>query len=96
MRPIAAYGGLQQTMGSQENKTMSISPVRRPLSVAAPSAPPPVFAIASGYEPRSVPTEAYTRERRRRGWIAAASFAIAALVTFGVVFVLLRRRRSLD
>jgi len=92
---MAAYGGLQQTMGSQENKTMSISPVRRPLPHAAPSAPPPVFAIASGYEPRSVPAQAYTRERRRRGWIAPASFAIAALVTFGVVFMLLRRRRSL-
>ena len=95
MRPIAAYVGVQQTMRSRENKTMSISPVRRPLPVAAPSAPPPVFGIASGYEPRSVPAEPYTRERRRRGWIAAASFAIAALVTFGVVFMLLRRRRSL-
>jgi hypothetical protein len=95
MRPIAAYGGLQQTMRSQENKNMLISPVRRPLSVAAPSAPPPVFAVASGYEPRSVPAQAYTRERRRRGWIAPAAFAIAALVTFGVVFILLHRRGSL-
>jgi hypothetical protein len=82
-------------MRSQENKTMSINPVRRPLSVAAPSAPPPVFAVASGYEPRSVPAQAYVRERRRRGWIVPASFAIAAVVTFGVVFILLRRRRSL-
>jgi len=65
---------------------MSITPVRRPLPVAAPSAPPPVFAIASGHEPRA---------RRRRGWIAPASFAIAAVVTFGVVFMLLHRRRSL-
>ena len=95
MRPIAAYGGVQQTMRSRENKTMSITPVRRPLPVAAPSAPPPVFAIASGHGPRSVPAQAYTRERRRRGWIAPASFALAALVTFGVVLILLHRRRSL-
>jgi len=74
---------------------MSINPVRRPLSVAAPSAPPPVFAMASGYEPRSVPAQAYTRDRKRRVWIAPASFAIAALVTFGVVFILLHRRRFL-
>ena len=93
MRPIAAYGGLQQAMRSQENKTMSISSVRRPLSVATPSAPPPVFAIASSYEPRSIPAEAYARERRRRVHIAPTAIAIAALITFGVVAVLLYRLR---
>jgi len=64
MHAIAAYGGLQQAMRPQENKTMSINPVRRPLSVATPSAPPPVFAITSGYELRSIPAEAYERRAR--------------------------------
>ncbi|TMF43147.1 MAG: hypothetical protein E6I23_11335 [Chloroflexi bacterium] len=94
MHAIAAYGGLQQAMRSQENKTMSINPVRRPLSVATPSAPPPVFAIASGYEPRSIPAEAYERERGRRKRIAPAAIAILALITFGVVAVLIYRLRS--
>jgi len=95
MRRIAAYGGLQQAMPPQENKTMSTSPMRRPLPIAAPSAPPPVFAIASGYEPRSVPAEAYVRERRRPSWVAATGMALALLLICGVLGLLLYRRRFL-
>ena len=93
MRPIAAYGGLQQAMPTQESKTMSINPVRRPLSMAAPSAPPPVFAVASGYEPRSVPAVAYLRERRRHMRVAPAAIAVALLFICGAIALLLYRRR---
>lgn len=93
MRPIAAYGGLQQAMPTQENETMSINPVRRPLSIAAPSAPPPVFAVASGYEPRSVPAAAYVRERRRHMRVAPAAIAVALLLICSAVALLLYRRR---
>ena len=95
MRPIAAYGGLQQAMPSQENKTMSTNPVRQPLTIAAPSAPPPVFAMTSSYEPRSVPTEAYVRERRRHSWVAPTGMALALLLICGVLGLLLYRRRLL-
>jgi hypothetical protein len=95
MRPIAAYGGLQQAMPPQENKTMSTSPMRRPLPIAAPSAPPPVFAIASGYEPRSVPAEAYVRERRRRMRVAPAAIALVLLFMCGVIALLVNRRRTI-
>ena len=95
MRPIAAYGGLQQAMPSQENKTMSTNLVRRPLPIASPSAPPPVFAIASSYEQRSVPAEAYARERRRHTRVAPAAIAIALLSICGVIALLLYRRRFL-
>ncbi len=95
MRANAAYGGLEQAMPSQENKTMSTNPVRRPLSIAAPSAPPPVFAIASSYEPRSVPAEAYVRERRRHSWVAPTGMALALLLICGVLALLLYRRRTL-
>jgi hypothetical protein len=80
---IAAYGGVMS------------SPTRRPLSIAAPSAPPPVFAIASGYEPRSIPAEAYSRERRRRRLIIPATIAIALLLICGGLALLLYRLRSL-
>ena len=95
MRTIAAYGGLQQAMPSQENKTMSTSPRRRPLPIAAPSAPPPVFAITSSYEPRSVSAEAYVRERRRYSWVAPTGMALALLLICGVLALLLYRRRFL-
>ncbi len=95
MRANAAYGGLEQAMPSQENKTMSTNPVRRPLSIAAPSAPPPVFAIASSYEPRSVPAEAYVRERRRHSWVAPTGMALALLLICGVLALLVYRRRTL-
>lgn len=95
MRPIATYGGLQQATPSQENETMSINHVRRPLSIAAPSAPPPVFAIASSYEQRSVPAEAYARERRRHTRIAPLATALVLLLMCGVIALLLYRRRTL-
>ncbi len=95
MRPIVAYGGLQQAMPTQENKTMSTNPVRRPLSIAAPSAPPPVFAIASSYETRSVPAAAYVRERRRHSWVAPTAIALALLFICSVLALLLYRRRFL-
>jgi len=72
---------------------MSTNPVRRPLPVAAPSAPPPVFAIASSYGPRSIPTEAYVRERRRVR-VAPATIALALLLICGVLAMLLYRRRA--
>jgi hypothetical protein len=95
MRPISAYGGLQQAMPLQENKTMSTNPLRRPLPIAAPSAPPPVFAISSSYEPRSAPAEAYVRERRRHSWVAPTGMALALLLIYGVLALLLYRRRPL-
>ena len=95
MRPVAPYGGLQQAMPSQENKTMSTNPASRPLPIAAPSAPPPVFAITSSYEPRSLPAEAYVRERRRHSWVAPTGLALALVLIFGVVALLLYRRRNL-
>jgi hypothetical protein len=72
---------------------MSTNPVRRPLPIAAPSAPPPVFAIASSYEPRSVPAETYVRERRRPSWVAPTGMALALLFMCGVLAILLYRRR---
>lgn len=74
---------------------MSTNPVRRPLSIAAPSAPPPVFAVASSYGPRSVPAEAYVRERRRHSWVAPTGIALALLLICGVLTLLLYRRRIL-
>ena len=56
---------------------MSMNPLRRPLPIAAPSAPPPVFAIASSYAPRSVPAEAFVRERRRHSWVALTAMALS-------------------
>ena len=74
---------------------MSTNPMRRPLSIAAPSAPPPVFAITSSYEPRSVPAEAYVRERRRPSWVAPTGMALALLFMCGLLAILLYRRRAL-
>ena len=75
---------------------MSTSPVRRPLPIAAPSAPPPVFAITSSYEPRSVPADAYVRARRRHMRVAPAAIALVLLFMCGVIALLLYRRRSLE
>lgn len=74
---------------------MSTNPVRRPLPIAAPSAPPPVFAIASSQEPRSVPAAAYVRERRRHTVVAPTVIALALLFICGVLGLLLYRRRFL-
>jgi len=74
---------------------MSTNPLRRPLPIAAPSAPPPVFAIASSYAPRSVPAEAFVRERRRHSWVALTAMALALLLICGVLALLLYRRRFL-
>jgi hypothetical protein len=75
---------------------MSTNPVRRPLPIAAPSAPPPVFAMASSYEPPSVPAEAYVRDRRRLMWVAPAAIALVLLLMCGVIGLLLHRRRTLE
>jgi len=75
---------------------MSTNPVRRPLSFAAPSAPPPVFAITSSSEPRSVPAEAYVRGRRRHWWVASTGMALVLLWICGVLALLLYRRRFLE
>ncbi len=74
---------------------MSTNPLRRPLPIAAPSAPPPVFGIASSYAPRTVPAEAFVRERRRPSWVAATGMALALLLICGVLGLLLYRRRFL-
>jgi hypothetical protein len=54
-----------------------------------------VFAIASGYEPRSVPAEAYVRERRRRMRVAPAAIALVLLFMCGVIALLVNRRRTI-
>ncbi|HXL78168.1 MAG TPA: hypothetical protein VN985_05920 [Candidatus Eisenbacteria bacterium] len=74
---------------------MSMNPLRRPLPIAAPSAPPPVFAMASSYAPRSVPAEAFVRDRRRHSWVALTAMALALLLICGVLALLLYRRRFL-
>jgi hypothetical protein len=80
-------------MPSQENKTMSTNPVRRPLPIAAPSAPPPVFAIASSYEPRRVQADAHVPDRRRHMRVAPAAIALVLLFMCGVIALLLYLER---
>jgi hypothetical protein len=55
-----------------------------------------VFAIASGYEPRSVPAEPYARERRRRMRVAPAAIALVLLFMCGVIALLVNRRRTIE
>ena len=74
---------------------MSTSPVRRPLPIAAPSAPPPVFAITSSYEPRSVPAETYVRRPRRHSWVTPTGMALVLLLICGALVLFLYRRRFL-
>jgi len=72
---------------------MSTNPRRRPLSIAAPSAPPPVFAITSSYGPRSVPAEIYVRARRRRSGVILTGMGLVVLSICGFLALLLYRRR---